>query len=745
VTGDAPLVVIGDALLDRDVEGAVERLAPDAPVPVLDEQHVRSRPGGAALAAALAAAEGRPVTLVAALAGDDAGVELAALIAAAGVELVDLGLDGPTPEKVRLRTAAGQPLLRLDRGGRERAAVGRATAAARAAIGWASALLVADYGRGVAAEPGIRAALAERAAAAADDRVPIAWDPHPRGPTPTPGVLLATPNEREAATFAPDVAGDGLRALVERAAGLRRRWGARHVCITRGPRGALLDGGDGPPLAVPAPSLGAGADPCGAGDRFAAKAAALLADGARCDEAVTGAVEAASRFVAAGGASSLRLPRGAAAGAGFAASPAAAATTAAPAAPDLAHAEAVLAAARARGGTTVATGGCFDLLHAGHVRTLEAARALGDCLVVCLNDDASVRRLKGPRRPLVPARDRAAVLAALTCVDAVVVFGEDTPTALLERLRPDVWAKGGDYAGAALPEADALARWNGRAVVLPHYAGHSTTKLIEEAATVQRAELGQNAGDGGPQTVSNPDVVAENAAPPRPLGRVLVTGGSSGLGAAIVEAVAARLGEPIVLDRQPPRDPIHGVEFEQVDLADARAAEQAVVRAIERHGGLEAVVTAAGTDACGKIDDVPGEDWDRVVKVNLLGAAAVVRAALPALERADNGRVVTVASTLGLRVVSDATAYCASKFGIVGFSRALALELAGRVGVTMLVPGGMRTHFFDGRDQAYQPPPDAPLAPPEEVAAAVLFALDRPRGIELRELVVCPSEETSWP
>jgi rfaE bifunctional protein nucleotidyltransferase chain/domain/rfaE bifunctional protein kinase chain/domain len=469
MSGEAPLVVIGDALLDRDVEGAVERLAPDAPVPVLDERRTVARPGGAALAAALAAADGRPVTLVTALAGDAAGVELAALIAAAGVELVDLGLDGATPEKVRLRTSAGRPLLRLDRGGGPDAArPGRATAAARAAIGWASALLVADYGRGVAAEPGIRAALAERAAAG-DEPAPIAWDPHPRGPAPTPGALLATPNEREAAHFAPEVTGDGLPAVAERAAALRRRWGAEHVCVTRGRHGALLDSGHGLPLALVAPAgPGLAADPCGAGDRFAATAAALLADGARCEEAVEAAVEAASRFVAAGGASSFRLP---------------ASGAPSPAAPTgLAAAEAVLAATRAHGGATVATGGCFDLLHAGHVRTLEAARALGDCLVVCLNDDPSVRRLKGPSRPLVPAHDRAAVLAALTCVDAVVVFAEDTPARLLERLRPDVWAKGGDYAGAPLPEAAALERWGGRAVVLPHHAGHSTTRLIEEAA-----------------------------------------------------------------------------------------------------------------------------------------------------------------------------------------------------------------------------------------------------------------------
>jgi NAD(P)-dependent dehydrogenase (short-subunit alcohol dehydrogenase family) len=233
-----------------------------------------------------------------------------------------------------------------------------------------------------------------------------------------------------------------------------------------------------------------------------------------------------------------------------------------------------------------------------------------------------------------------------------------------------------------------------------------------------------------------------NGRTPQALGRVLVTGGSSGLGAAVAAAVAAHGGTPIVLDVNPPAD---GLDFERVDLADARDAEVAVARAIERHGGLDAVVTAAGVDACGRLEDVAGEAWDRVVAVNLIGTAAVVRAALPALERAENGRVVTVASTLGLRVLSDATAYCASKFGVVGFTRALALELAGRVGVTLLVPGGMRTGFFDGRDARYQPPPDAPLADPAEMAATLVFALQRPRGMELRELVVCTSEESSWP
>ena len=124
--------------------------------------------------------------------------------------------------------------------------------------------------------------------------------------------------------------------------------------------------------------------------------------------------------------------------------------------------------------------------------------------------------------------------------------------------------------------------------------------------------------------------------------------------------------------------------------------------------------------------------------------AAVVRAALPHLERT-GGRVVTVASTLGLKAVGDATAYCASKFGVIGFSRALAAETAGRVGVTCLVPGGMQTAFFDGRDEQYKPPPDAKLAPPEEIAAGVVFALSRPPEVELRELVMAVPTEPSWP
>lgn len=225
------------------------------------------------------------------------------------------------------------------------------------------------------------------------------------------------------------------------------------------------------------------------------------------------------------------------------------------------------------------------------------------------------------------------------------------------------------------------------------------------------------------------------------LGTVVVTGGSSGLGRAVAAAVAQAGGTPVVLDLVAPGD---GHDHEVVDLSDTAAAEGAVHRAAERHGGLRAVVTAAGIDACGTLADVEREAWERVIAVNLLGTAAVVRAALPHLV-ASRGRIVTVASTLGWRALSDATAYCASKFGVVGFTRGLMAEVGDRVGVTLLLPGGMQTPFFDGRDERYRPGPDAVLAPPAEVAQAVLFALTRPPGVDVREMMVSVSTEPSWP
>lgn len=230
--------------------------------------------------------------------------------------------------------------------------------------------------------------------------------------------------------------------------------------------------------------------------------------------------------------------------------------------------------------------------------------------------------------------------------------------------------------------------------------------------------------------------------PPGALGTVLVTGGASGLGDAVCRAVAERGGVPVALDVNLATQ---GDRLAyQVDVRDPQAVAAAVGDAIADAGPLRGVVTAAGVDACGRLEEVDEADWRRVIDVNLIGSAHVVRAALPSL-RQTHGRVVTVASTLGLRSLPDATAYCASKYGIVGFTRALAMEAGHEVGVTLVCPGGMDTHFFDGRPEQYQPGPDAQLLDPAAVADAILYALSRPPGVEVREMIITPSQEPSWP
>lgn len=225
-------------------------------------------------------------------------------------------------------------------------------------------------------------------------------------------------------------------------------------------------------------------------------------------------------------------------------------------------------------------------------------------------------------------------------------------------------------------------------------------------------------------------------------GRVLVTGGASGLGAAVVDAVLNAGGTPVVLDRD--ISTVSTVKAFEVDVSDRQAVEQAVREAAESLGGLEAVVTAAGIDRCGKLADVAADEWEKVIGVNLLGTVSVVRAALPYLMES-RGRVVTVASTLGKRAVADATAYCASKFGVVGFSHALAAETGGRIGVTTMIPGGMNTHFFDDRTEQYKPQDESRLNSPANVAQAILFVLAQPPGCEVREMLICHAEEGSWP
>ncbi|MDX6256709.1 MAG: D-beta-D-heptose 7-phosphate kinase / D-beta-D-heptose 1-phosphate adenosyltransferase [Frankiales bacterium] len=460
------LLVVGDALLDIDVEGTSSRLCPDAPAPVVDVGEETLRPGGAALAAVLAASDGHEVVLVTPL-GDDADAGRLVALLEPVVRVIGLETSGTTAVKRRVRVG-GQTLARLDTGQPGR--ILDRIPAEVLQVG-ADAVLVSDYGRGATRHAGVRQLLAGLAPG-----LPVVWDPHPRGAPPVPGVRLATPNAAEATAMAAALPGakaissrgDDLASVGCAAEALVAAWEAGAVVVTMGSRGALLSHGHGAPTVVPAGRLAHG-DACGAGDRFASRAATLLAEGKVTLEAVSGATAAATAFVAAGGA------------AGFSAGVPAPAS-------DFDGAAAVVTRVRSAGGTVVATGGCFDLLHAGHVASLTAARSLGDCLVVCLNSDASVRRLKGPSRPVVPQADRVRVLEALSCVDAVAVFDEDSPAELLQRLQPDLWAKGGDYAGVVLPEASVLRGWGGQAVVLPYLEGRSTSSIVRAMGNVEQTE-----------------------------------------------------------------------------------------------------------------------------------------------------------------------------------------------------------------------------------------------------------------
>lgn len=455
------IVVVGDSLLDRDVHGDVTRVCPDAPVPVFDVVSEHSRAGGAGLAAMLGARTGAAVTLVTALARDASARELHAHLAGAGIRIVDVGLEGATPEKVRLR-ANETSVVRIDRAAAVASRVlGDGMDAVAAVLADADAVLVSDYGRGVADHDDIRAHVSAVAAT-----VPTVWDPHPRGCGPLAGMTVVTPNLRELHEFAVSPIGSSFASITDAARRFATSAAARFVAVTLGARGALVVGADGPPLVVPADPV-AGHDTCGAGDAFASAAVAALGGGAVVSEAIEHATRAAGQFVAAGAAGGMWTER--------------------VDANDRRHdrlgpsAGEVVERVRAHGGTVVATGGCFDLLHAGHVAMLRAARSLGDCLVVLLNSDRSVRRLKGSDRPLQPVADRAAVLRALECVDAVAVFDSETPVPALETLRPDVFAKGGDYGVADLPETEVMTRLGGQVVVLPYLAGRSTTRLVEEA------------------------------------------------------------------------------------------------------------------------------------------------------------------------------------------------------------------------------------------------------------------------
>lgn len=459
------LVIVGDSLLDVDLDGTSERRCPDAPAPVLDLDRRQLRPGGAGLAALLARQAGIPVSLITALGRDEAADQLLELLG--DIDVLPQPLRGSTVIKTRIRLG-NTPLVRVDCGN-GRAGTESLAPATADAIRTAGAVLVCDYGRGLAWHPELRQLLAAQA-----KKVSLVWDPHPRGARPVPGASLITPNEDEADRLTVGVPHDHARGKE-----LCRQWRAASVAVTLGERGALLTTADTTELIeVPGELRLTGdsaADTCGAGDRFSVAATESLRQGLRVREAVEQAVAAAARFVGLGAASMhsrLHSEHG-------------------PVTPISSPTDDVwtlIERTRRAGGRIVATGGCFDLLHRGHVTLLDRARELGDLLVVCLNSDTSVRRAKGPGRPMVSERDRARVLASLSSVDAVAIFDDDTPTALLERIRPDVWVKGDDYTPAQLPEADTVRRYGGRLMLLPLVDGYSTSRLVAASRQEPRSQ-----------------------------------------------------------------------------------------------------------------------------------------------------------------------------------------------------------------------------------------------------------------
>lgn len=460
-------------MLDRYWDGPAARLSPEAPVPVVQVANETLRAGGAANVAMNLRALGASCTLLGWVGADREGDLLLELLAGAGVDCRVQRIEGgATVTKLRV-TSRKQQLLRLDF---ERPWPAPAAEQARAeldalmaaAAGDHDVVVLSDYGKGVLDAPD------NLLAAAREAGVPVMVDPKAPPFGRWRSAALIKPNLRELELAVGVWSGE--EALRSRAQNLLSEHGIDHMLLTRGEAGMTLLARTGEPLHLPGRAVDV-FDVTGAGDTVMAVLAASRAAGASLPDAArlsnlaaslavrhagttaVGAAELASAWAAAG-ADGFERDRGSV---------------------SRERLGELLAAARARGERIVFTNGCFDLLHAGHVGYLEQARALGDRLVVAINDDDSVRRLKGPGRPLNPATQRARVLAGLAAVDWVVTFAEDTPESLLQALAPDVLVKGGDYGIDEVVGADIVRSQGGEVRVLDRFENLSSSAIVERA------------------------------------------------------------------------------------------------------------------------------------------------------------------------------------------------------------------------------------------------------------------------
>ncbi|WP_051031447.1 D-glycero-beta-D-manno-heptose 1-phosphate adenylyltransferase [Nocardia veterana] len=462
------VVVLGDAVLDVWMWGRSDRLCREAPVPVVDVRSTSYLPGGAANTAANIAALGAQVRLVSLAGSDERGARLREALRRSRVDTTHVrAAAAPTVAKCRV-VAADQIVVRFDQDAGAPTDPGdaeRVVEALPAALDGADALVVCDYD-GVLGER-VREALAARRGELplliVDTHHPERWASlHPD---------VVTPNAEEATRvlgMPPAEPGESRADWIDRHRGqLFEATGARAIVVTLDRDGAVLLQGDRPMHRTWAEPVPDSQSP-GAGDTFVAALTLALLGGLPSTAAVEVAQAAADVVVHRTGTSmcstsELRDRLSRSAGAVLSER-------------DLAT---VIAHQRAAGKRIVFTNGCFDVLHAGHIAYLNEAKRLGDVLVVAVNSDRSVRKLKGPDRPVNPEHERAAMLAALSCVDHVTIFDDDTPAAVLRTTRPDLYVKGGDYRPEMLPEAPIVAGYGGEVRVLSYLADHSTSAVIE--------------------------------------------------------------------------------------------------------------------------------------------------------------------------------------------------------------------------------------------------------------------------
>lgn len=464
----ARLLVLGDVMLDRYLRGRVDRMSPEAPVPILLGESEDAMPGGAANVACNIAALGGCARLIGLIGEDQPGQELSAALAAKALIDPILIRDRSRPTTVKTRfMAKEQQLLRLDR---EATAPVRGDAAAAILAAFDVALpdcdlvLISDYGKGVAA-PDIVMAVIERARRL-DKRVIV--DPKARDLTRYRGAAWITPNAGEAAAATGAAAIFDDQAAAEAAQRIRRQTDIPHLLITRGAQGMTYAPADGAAIHLPAHAREV-FDVSGAGDTVLATLGLALAIGMEPIEAVRLANSAAGIVVGKAGTATaspdeLAAVQGGEVGGGKIV--------------DLSAAAPRIAGWRADGARIGFTNGCFDLLHPGHLALLGEARSHCDRLIVGLNSDRSVRRLKGHGRPIQPETVRAAALAARAEVDLVLLYDEDTPLRLIEALRPALLVKGADYRLDQVVGADLVASYGGRVLLAEIVPGHSTTASI---------------------------------------------------------------------------------------------------------------------------------------------------------------------------------------------------------------------------------------------------------------------------